>query len=46
MPNAVRELVASAMKNRIPWAQDDKSHLIEIVGELKEEVLNLYKMKS
>ena len=46
MPEAVRELVASGMKNRTPFAQDDKSHLVEIVEEFKDQILNLYSMKS
>ena len=41
-PDAVRELVATWMKNRSPLAQDDKGDLVEITEELKDLVANFF----
>ena len=46
MPDAVRELVATGVKNRSPLEQDDKGNLIEVTEELKDAILSLYSMKS
>ena len=45
-PDAVRELVAEGMKNRRPIAQDDNGDLVEVSGELKDAVMNLFSIKS
>ena len=45
-PDAVRELIATGMKNRSPFDQDDKGDLVEITEELKHSVVNLFSMKS
>ena len=45
-PDAVRELVASGMKNRWPAAQDDHGDLVEVSGELQHAVMNLFSIKS
>ena len=45
-PDAVRELVATGMKNKRADVQDDQGDLVEVCGELKGAVLDLYTMKS
>ena len=45
-PDAVRELVATGMKNRRADVQDDHGDLVEEFWELNDAVLNLYTMKS
>ena len=45
-PDADRELVAEGMKNRRPIAQDDNRDLVEVSGELKDAVINLFSIKS
>ena len=45
-PDAVRKLVAAGMKNRRADVQDDHGDLVEVCGELKDAVLDLYTMKS
>ena len=45
-PDAVRELIATGMKNRSQFDQDDKRDLMEITKEFKHSVVNLFSMKS
>ena len=45
-PDAVRELVAEGMKSRWPVAQDDHSDLVEVSGDLKHAITNLFSIKS
>ena len=45
-PDAVRELVTAGMKNRSADVQDDHRDLVEVCGELKDAILNLYTMKN
>ena len=45
-PDAVRELVTAGMKNRRIDVQDDHGDLVEVCGELKDTVPDLYTMKS
>ena len=45
-PDAVREIIATGMKNRSPNEQEDKDNLIEITEELMDSIMNLYSMKS
>ena len=46
MSDAVRELVATGVKNRSQLEQDDKGNFIEVTEELKDAILSLYSMKS
>ena len=46
MPEAVRELIATSVKNRSPSLQEDKNELVKITKELKDELYGLYSMKS
>ena len=45
-PDALRELVAQCMKNRSSNKQDDNSEMIEVSGELKSAIENMYSMNS
>ena len=45
-PDAVRELVAEGMKSRWPVAQDDHGDLVEVSGDLKHAITNLFSIKS
>ena len=46
MPDEVRTLIASCLKERAPVSQDEKADMIEVTKELNNEIIRLYSMKS
>ena len=46
MPDEVRILIASCLKERAPVSQDEKADMIEVTKELNDEIIRLYSMKS
>ena len=45
-PDAIREIIASSLKNRSPIEQEDKGDLVEVSNELKDSITSLFSMKS